>query len=56
MESRSPETGRIYMQGVYVLPSLEIGRESTLFLHYVSPCPILWKGTKKDGGICNATY
>lgn len=56
MESRSLETVNIYMPGVCVPPSQEIGRKSTLFPHYVSPCLNSWRGTKKDGGICNAAY
>lgn len=51
MESRSLETQSIYMPGVYVLPSQEIGLKSTLFLHYVSPCLILLRETEKDGRI-----
>lgn len=57
MESRSFETASIYARQVFVF-CLRGRLDGNLHYFYITvpPCLVLWGGTKKDGGICNAAY
>lgn len=57
MESCSFERVSIYTCQVFVF-RLKRRLDGNLHYFYITflPCLIFWRGTKKDGGICNAAY